>query len=209
MGDLVNNLIEIEEYKNKIKEELVKKGFDNMDDVPFSGYAAKIAELQLNTTPPSGSSPAPTPSADYIYSNGYLTNGTKTNEIINLIPHEIVLDSEGKCAFELTCPDEISVTNYTNYDIIFTVEIPDGYSIKEDGFEIERLDGYETYQYGLKDNPRYKTIVRDNVTYSSFVRVTKDGDLYHDVESDEHDMATDDAMGDGIKYRLTIIKNNI
>ncbi len=201
---LIDNLNAIDNCKKDIKTALENKGVD-MTGVAFAGYAEKINALQLE----SGDSPAPTPSADYIYSNGYLTNGNKTNEIVNLVPYEIELDDEGKCSFELTCPDEISVTNYTNYDIIFTVEIPDGYSIIENGFEIERLDGYETYQFGLKDNPRYKTIVRDNVTYSSFVRVTKDGDWYHDVESDEHDMATDDAMGDGVKYRLTIIKNNI
>lgn len=200
---LIDNLNAINNCKEDIKRALADKGVD-MTDVKFSEYAGKIDAL---TFEPGGDSP--TPSADYIYSNGYLTNGNKTNEIITLVPYEIELDDEGKCSFELTCPDEISVTNYTNYDIIFTVEIPDGYSIIENGFEIERLDGYETYQFGLKDNPRYKTIVRDNVTYSSFVRVTKDGDLYHDVESDEHDMATDDAMGDGVKYRLTIIKNNI
>lgn len=198
-------LEDINTCKVEIKAAIEEKGGEGyLDGTSFSGYAGKIRELQT-----SGDTPTPTPSADYIYSNGYLTNGTETNEIVNLVPYEIELDDEGKCSFELTCPDEISVTNYTNYDIIFTVEIPDGYSIIENGFEIERLDGYETYQFGLKDNPRYKTIVRDNVTYSSFVRVTKDGDWYHDVESDEHDMATDDAMGDGVKYRLTIIKNNI
>jgi hypothetical protein len=201
---LIENLNAIDKCKQDIKTALKNKGVE-MEGVVFAEYAEKIDALQLE----SGDTPTPTPSADYIYSNGYLTNGTETNEIVNLVPYEIELDDEGKCSFELTCPDEISVTNYTNYDIIFTVEIPYGYSIIENGFEIERLDGYETYQFGLKDNPRYKTIVRDNVTYSSFVRVTKDGDWYHDVESDEHDMATDDAMGDGVKYRLTIIKNNI
>ena len=77
---LMDNLIAIENCKNDIKSALINKGVD-MTDVAFSGYAEKINALQLE----SGDTPAPTPSADYIYSNGYLTGG-ETNEIINFVP---------------------------------------------------------------------------------------------------------------------------
>lgn len=203
MGDLVNNLIEIEEYKNKIKEELVKKGFDNMDDVPFSGYAAKIAELQLNTTPPSGSSPAPTPSADYIYSNGYVEGGY-TNEITNLIPYEINVDGERKFEIELVCPAELygredDNGNILYYDIIFTFDVPATYTV--DKFEFYNPIGsgsYVTRPY--KKNPKYTNdgkVYRNGIEYISYVRQT----------SDNLDCYSDDVQGAPLKYRITIIKN--
>jgi hypothetical protein len=109
---LIGNLEKIKGCKDAIKEVLDTKGFKNTDgddidieSVPFSEYAKMIAQLQL---PESGDTPTPTPSAEYIYSNGFLTNGVETNEIINFVPYEIVLDGDGKCEFELTCPDEIS-----------------------------------------------------------------------------------------------------
>lgn len=207
----IKNLDAINTCKEDIKTALINKGVD-MTGVVFPDYAEKINSLQLGSGDTPSEPSTPTPSADYIYSNGYLTGGDKKNEIINLVPYEIVLDSEGKCSFELTCPDEIGVYNYANYDILFTVEIPDGYSIVN-GLEIDRGDGYEPYNsnlnlWGLKNNPRYKTIDRNGVTYSSFVRVTLDGDEYHDIEFEDHDKNTEQALEDGVQFRLIIQKNN-
>ena len=199
-------LEDINTCKVEIKAAIEEKGGEGyLDGTSFSGYAGKIRELQT-----SGDTPTPTPSADYIYSNGYLTNGTETNEIVNLVPYEIELDDEGKCSFELTCPDEIAVYNYVNYDILFTVEIPDGYSIVS--FKTDRGDGYEPYMddnIGLKENPRYKTIDRNGVIYNSFVRITLDRDNYHDIKNEEHDMGTEDYMSKGVLFELTIQKNNL
>ena len=184
----MDNLIAIENCKNDIKSALINKGVD-MTDVAFSGYAEKINAMQLE----SGDSPAPTPSADYIYSNGYVEGG-EPNEIINLIPHEIQLDEKGKCSFELICPIEIAVYNYENFDIIFTVDIPEKYKISENGFEVLGLTDYEPYPYGYKANPRHEKIVRGGVTYNSFVRCVADG-----VDYDSGDVSS------GIlKYRITI-----
>ena len=193
MGDLVNNLIEIEEYKNKIKEELVKKGFDNMDDVPFSGYAAKIAELQLNTTPPSGSSPAPTPSADYIYSNAYLL-GSDPITIVDNIPHGISLDENGKFIIDVICPVEIKGSASKNiYDTIFTIDVPSTYNLS-----VEYYDrGTSThYPQKMKSNPRHDTINRNGVVYKSYVRAVED----------EKDQGSAYISSEPLQYRITILK---
>ena len=80
----IKNLELIYDYKENIKTVLVDKGVD-MGDAVFSDYASKIENyLQLKSddsdTPSEPSTP--TPSADYIYSNGYLTGGDKKNDII-------------------------------------------------------------------------------------------------------------------------------
>ena len=186
---LIDNLNAINDCKSAIKTALENKGVD-MTNVAFSGYAGKIDELQFE----SGDAPStPAPEAvDYIYSNGYV-EGNEPNEIINMIPHEIKL-VDGRCSFELTCPIEIAVYNYENYDIIFTVDIPEKYKISENGFEIMGIQDYEPYPYGYKENPRHKTIVRDGVTYNSFVRCVAD-----DTDYDSGDVAT------GILYyKITI-----
>ena len=188
---LMQYLEDINACKEAIKDAINAKGGDHyMDGVAFSGYAAKIDALQLE----SGDTPStPTPSADYIYSNGYLTSGTETNEIINLIPHEIVLDSEGKCAFELTCPIEIKGKTSKYRDIIFTVEIPENYNII--GFDIKGLTGnYEPYTLGYKENPRYSSIERNGIIYKSFVRNV----------ADEKDYASMDVATDILYYKITI-----
>jgi hypothetical protein len=118
---LIDNLNAINVCKQNIKVALEDKGVD-MSNVKFSEYAEKIVSLQLGSG--DGGSDTPIPSVDYIYSNGYIEGGA-LNEIINLTPYEIVLDNKGKFSIELTCPIEICVSNYENYDIIFTVEIPD------------------------------------------------------------------------------------
>lgn len=186
---LIENLNTIKSCKDAIGKALEDKGVD-MTGVKFSDYAEKINALQLV----SGDTPStPTPSADYIYSNGYVEGG-EPNEIINLIPHEIQLDKNGKCSFELICPIEIAVYNYENFDIIFTVDIPDKYKISENGFEILGIKDYEPYPYGYKVNPRHEKIVRDGITYNSFVRCV----------ADDTDYDSGDVSSDILNYRITI-----
>lgn len=195
---LISNLEAINNCKMAIKEALIRKGGEHyMDDIEFSGYAAKIDELQLE----SGDTPStPTPSADYIYSNAYLTGG-ETNEIINFIPHEINLINN-ECQIRLTCPTEIAVINYNNYDVIFTVDIPEGYEISQSEGETDKgfgvWDGLNKKfkECPYKPNPRYSTIVRDNVTYTSWVRAVADGE----------DMNSEDIATDELDYRITIKK---
>lgn len=194
---LIEKLNEINACKEDIKAALKEKCGDTyMDDVAFSGYADKIRALQLE----SGDTPAPTPSADYIYSNGYLTGG-ETNEIINFIPHEINL-TNNECQIRLTCPTEIAVINYNNYDVIFTVDIPEGYEISQSEGETDKgfgvWDGINKKfkECPYKPNPRYSTIVRDNVTYTSWVRAVADGE----------DMNSEDIATDELDYRITIKK---
>ena len=188
---LIDNLNAINVCKQNIRIALEDKGVD-MSNVTFSEYAEKIVSLKLG----SGDGGSETPSVDCIYSNGYLTNGTEKNEVINLVPYEIELGEDGRFSIELTCPIEICVINYENYDIIFTFEIPDNYQIVENGFEIMGIQGYENYAWGYKENPRYKTIVRNGVTYNSYVRVTIDGEDYN----------SEDVATDVLYYRITIEK---
>lgn len=185
---LMDNLIAIENCKNDIKSALINKGVD-MTDVAFSGYAEKINALQLE----SGDTPAPTPSADYIYSNGYLTGG-ETNEIINFVPYEIVLDAEGKCVFDFTCPVEYPIYDGEHFDIIFTVDVPETYTLTKFEFLDESSDSYINQAY--KENPRYTTVVRNGVTYKSYVRQVEDN---NDYGSDYVAMAP-------LQYRITIEK---
>jgi hypothetical protein len=186
---LIDNLNAINDCKNDIKSALINKGVD-MTDVAFSGYAEKINALQLE----SGDSPAPTPSADYIYSNGYLTSGDVTNEIINFVPYEIVLDGEGKCVFDFTCPVEYPIYDGEHFDIIFTVDVPETYTLTKFEFLDESSDSYINQAY--KENPRYTTVVRNGVTYKSYVRQVEDN---NDYGSDYVAMAP-------LQYRITIEK---
>ena len=185
---LIDNLNAIENCKNDIKSALINKGVD-MTDVAFSGYAEKINALQLE----SGDTPAPTPSADYIYSNGYLTGG-ETNEIINFVPYEIVLDGEGKCVFDFTCPVEYPIYDGEHFDIIFTVDVPETYTLTKFEFLDESSDSYINQAY--KENPRYTTVVRNGVTYKSYVRQVEDN---NDYGSDYVALAP-------LQYRITIEK---
>lgn len=199
---LIEKLNEINACKEDIKAALKEKCGDTyMDDVAFSGYADKIRALQLE----SGDTPAPTPSADYIYSNGYLTDGDERNEIINFIPYAIEMgtslggeykeDNTDKFVIHLTCPIEIQVQNYENCDIIFTVEIPEKYQIS--AFDIKGITGeYEPYTNGYKENPRHENgeVIRDGITYKSYVRSVSDGEDYN----------SEDIATDTLDYRITI-----
>ena len=187
---LMDNLIAIENCKNDIKSALINKGVD-MTDVTFSGYAAKIDELQLE----SGDTPTPTPSADYIYSNGYLVDATETNDIITFIPYEIVLNDEGKFIIELTNPEEIpGYDGGTYFDVVFGVDVPNTYQITKFELYAELLSEYVSQEY--KVNPRHSTVVRDGVIYNSYVRAVSDG----------NNIGSADVQFDPLKYRITIEK---
>ena len=169
---LISNLQEIKDCKDAIKSALIEKGGKNyMDGVSFSGYAAKIKDLQLS----SGDEPStPTPSADYIYSNGFLTNGGTRKDVVNLEAYEIALDNDNTCSFELTCAKEFTIWTGEDYDIVFTVEVPDTYEIIKCVWLNEGANNEEMPQ-DIKPNPRYSTIERNGITYESYVRDVGDG----------------------------------
>lgn len=188
--NLIDNLNVINNCKEEIKNALISKGV-NMNGVSFSDYAGKIDSLQLE----SGDNPSiPTPSSDYIYSNGYPTGGEE-NDIINFTPYEIVLDGDGKFIINLTCPEEIpGYEGGTYYDIVFTVEVPTTYSITNFELYAEALSEYVPQAY--KVNPRHSTIVREGVTYNSYVRSSSDG----------IDIGSADVQYSPLQYRITIEK---
>ena len=196
---LIENLEAIDKCKKDIKSALENKGVD-MTDVTFAGYAEKINALQLE----SGDTPAPTPSADYIYSNGYLTGGDKKNDIINFVPYEIVLDDNSQFIIELTCPTELfglinDLGEYVYPDVIFTFDIPTSYSIVSfEGYDpINNGGQYVSRPYKL--NPRFNEgrVYRNDVEYISYVRKTSDGEDYYSA----------DVQASHLKYRITIEKN--
>ena len=186
---LIDNLNAINVCKEDIRTALENKGVD-MTDVAFSGYAEKINALQLE----SGDTPAPTPSADYIYSNGYLTDGTEVNEVVNFLPYEITVDDSGICELFLTCGVEIPVYTGENYDIVFTVDVPTTYEII--GFAyLDELNNDKPVDQPYKANPRYTTIVRNEVTYNSYIK-----------EVPDTDMGSEELAIAPVKYKITIQK---
>lgn len=196
---LIDKLNAIDDCKIAIKNALSDKGID-MTDVAFSGYAEKIASLQLESGDSDGGSsepsiPEPTPSADYIYSNGYLTNGTETNDVVTFMPYEIVLDGNGDFILDLTCPEEIpSYEGGSYYDIILTIDIPTTYQISK--FEYYDQGTTTYYERELKANPRHSTIIRNGIVYNSFVRKMEDN----------KDIASDFIAYEPLQYRITINK---
>ena len=189
---LVNNLNAIKDCKEDIKTALINKGVD-MTDVKFSEYAEKINSLQLESgdTP----TPSPTPSVDYIYSNGYVEGGDETKDIISFEPYEITLDSEGKFVIELICPEEIpSYEGGTYFDIIFTVDVPNTYTITNFEYYDEGTTNY--YEHEFKANPRHSTVNRNGVTYNSFVRSV----------FDNKDIASEGLKYEPYRYKITIEK---
>lgn len=189
--ELIDNLNAINGCKEAIKVALENKGVI-MDNVKFEDYAGKIDELQLE----SGDEPSvPTPSADYIYSNGYLSGGSETNDIITFTPYEIVLNDEGKFVIDLTCPEEIpSYEGGSYYDIIFTVDIPETYRLTNFEFLEESSSSYINQPY--KENPRHSTIIRNGVTYNSYVRLVEDN----------KDYGSEYLAYEPLQYRITIEK---
>ena len=186
---LIDNLNAINDCKEAIKEALVRKNVD-MDGVIFSEYAEKIDALQLE----SGDTPStPTPSADYIYSNGYVEGGTP--DIMTYVPYEITVDADNKFIIELFAPVELyGWESVSCPDIVFGVDVP----IKYEMLDIEVWDSFSNsyVAQGFKPNIRHNTVVRDGVTYNSYLRNT---DGYYE---------SGDVMGDpeaaSYKYKITI-----
>jgi hypothetical protein len=174
-----------------------------MDNVKFEDYAGKIDSLKLESGD-EPSVPTPTPSADYIYSNGYITGSSVKNDIINFVPYEIVLDDNSQFTIELTSPTELfglinDLGEYVYPDIIFTFDIPTSYSIVS-------FEGYDPINNGgqyvprpTKLNPRFNEgkVYRNDVEYISYVRKTSDGEDYYSA----------DVQASHLKYRITIKKN--
>jgi hypothetical protein len=188
--NLIDNLNAIENCKNDIKNALINKGVD-MTGVAFSGYAGKIDELQLS----SGDEPStPTPSAEYIYSNGFITGGQR-KDIANLESYQINLDSDNTCEFRLTCAKEYIIYTGEDYDIVFTVEVPNTYEIIKCVWLDESSNDKEMTQ-DLKANPRYTEIERNGIIYNSFIRVVDGGDMMNESGVNQAD----------VKYIITIKK---
>lgn len=186
---LIDNLNAINNCKAAIKTALESKGVV-MTDVKFEDYGGKIDALQLE----SGDTPS-TPSADYIYSNGYLTSGTETNDVISFNSYEIVLNDEGNFIIELTCPEEIpSYEGSSYYDIIFTIDVPTTYQISKFEYFDQGTSLY--YDRELKENPRHSTIIRNGVNYNSYVRKM----------ADNLDFASEYLAYEPLQYRITINK---
>ena len=185
---LIDNLNAIDNCKKDIKTALEKKGVD-MTGVAFAGYAEKINALQLE----SGDTPTPTPSAEYIYSNGYLI-GSDPITIVDNIPHEIAFDENGKFIIEVICPVEIKGSSSKNiYDTIFTIDVPTSYNLS-----VEYYDQGTTTYYAqeMKSNPRHDTIIRSGVVYKSYVRAVED----------EKDQGSAYISSLPLQYKITIVK---
>lgn len=189
---LMQYLEDINTYKEAIKNAINEKGGEHyMDNVSFSGYAEKIKALQFE----SGDTPStPTPSADYIYSNGYIEGGTQ--DIMIYTPYEITeLNEENKFIIELFAPVELyGWESVSCPDVVFGVDVPTKYEM----IDIEVWDSFSNNYntQGFKPNIRHTTVVRDGVTYNSYLRNT---DGYYE---------SGDVMGDpdapSYKYRITI-----
>ena len=189
---LIDKLNAINDCKNAINAALNSKGVD-MSGVAFSGYAGIIeSQLQLK----SGDDPSiPTPSADYIYSNGYLTDGNQTNDIITFTPYEIALNDEGNFIINLTCPEEIpSYEGSSYYDVILTIDIPTSYQISKFEYFDQGTSLY--YDRELKANPRHTTIIRNGIEYNSYVRKM----------TDNLDYGSEYIAYEPLQYRITINK---
>lgn len=190
---LISNLEAINNCKEAIKKALIRKGGEHyMDDIEFSGYAAKIDELQLE----SGDTPStPTPEAvDYIYSNGYVVGGDPI-EIVDNIPHKIILNDNGQFIINIICPKEIKGSASKNiYDIILTIDVPTSYEITK--FEYYDQGTTQYYDYNVIPNPRHSVIYRNGIEYNSYVRQT----------SDDKYQGSSDISSDALQYRITIQK---
>jgi hypothetical protein len=188
----MDNLIAIENCKNDIKAALIEKGGDTyMDDVDFYGYADKIRGLQLE----SGDTPAPTPSADYIYSNGYVDGGTP--DIMTYVPYKIELDDNNVFVIELLSPVELLGWADVCPDIIFGVDVPTKYEMVDLKVYDPVVNGGSFVPHGFKNNIRYSTITRDGVVYNSYLR---NANGYYESS----DVKGDPSLETPYKYEITI-----
>jgi hypothetical protein len=196
----IKNLDAIDNCKQDIKTALKNKGVE-MEGVVFAEYAEKIDALQLE----SGDTPTPTPSADYIYSNGYMENedGTPctTPDITTYVKYELPeLNSGESYELELFGPMEFqgyakgdgdSLFDYP--DIVFGVDIPQNYTV-----DIKIWNGSKYEDFGVKEKYYHKDIIRDGVKYNSFVKGQNSGYFFDD------NTVTDPSVKN--KYKIIITK---
>lgn len=200
MATLIENLKAIKNCKDDIKKALIEKSGDKtyMEGYDFSKYADRIRDLKVSSgdSGESDEPSVPTPSVDYIYSNGYVEGGDETKDIISFEPYEITLDSDGKFVIELICPEEIpSYEGGTYFDIIFAVDVPNTYTITNFEYYDEGTSNY--YEHEFKENPRHSTVNRNGVIYNSFVRKV----------FDNKDIASEGLKYEPYRYKITIEKN--
>lgn len=190
---LIENLTTINNCKKSIKTALKNKGVD-MTGVTFDKYASKIDELKLE------SGNVPTQTVDYIYSNGYVEGGTQ--DIMTYISYEIktsddggkfILDDNGNYTIELFSPIEFVGWMDLCPDIILGVDVPTKYELVD--IEVYDIQKKDFVPHGYRDNIRHSTVVRDGITYNSYIRGK--GEYYEnsDVKGDP---------GSNYKYRITI-----
>ena len=171
---LIDNLNTIKNCKENIKSALINKGVD-MTDVAFSDYASKINALHLESG--DGESSTPVQTVDYIYTNGYLLNGEKS-DIITFTPYKMDDFKKGEqYIIDIICPDEIP--GYIDgdnklRDVIFTVDVPTTYNKPILEYYEEGTQDY--YLRNFKTNPRHSIVIRDGVEYNSYVRDLGDND---------------------------------
>lgn len=182
---LMQYLEDINGCKENIREQLIAKGLTSIENAKFTEFADKIESWVIAQ---------PEQSADYIYSNGFLTGGTR-KDIANLEAYKIELDSDNTCEFRITCAREFTIWTGEHYDIVFTVEVPESYTITKCVW-LNEANNDEEMRQDLKPNPRYANITRNGVTYNSFVRVVEGDDMMNDVGLNTTD----------VKYIITIQK---
>lgn len=187
---LIDNLNAIDKCKQDIKTALENKGVD-MTDVTFAGYAEKIDALQLE----SGDTPAPTPSIDCIYSNGYIDGGTP--DIMTYVPYEIELDDNNVFVIELLSPVELMGWDGVCPDIVFGVDVPTKYEMVDLKVYDPVVNGGSFVPHGFKNNIRYSTITRDGVVYNSYLR---NANGYYESS----DVKGDPSLETPYKYEITI-----
>ena len=190
MATLIDNLNKINACKTAINGALCEVvGEETMKYVAFEGYADIIKGLQLpsddSDTPSEPSTP--TPSDDYIYSNGYIEGGNPT-DIATYVPYKIKdfnVDIESGLPFiELVSPTELMGWNGETPDLVFGIDIPTNYKLVSLEIFDPTSDSYVSH--GFKDNIRYlnSTVIRDGVTYKSYLRNTDEyyesGDVHMD-----------------------------
>ena len=197
---LIDNLNAIDNCKKDIKTALENKGVD-MTGVAFAGYAEKINALQLE----SGDTPTPTPSADYIYSNGYMENedGTPctTPDITTYVKYELPEFNDGE-TYELELFGPLEFQGYAKGDgdslfdypdIVFGVDVPQNYTV-----DIKIWNGSKYVDCGVKEKYNHKDIIRDGVKYNSFVKGQNSGYFF-----DENTVVDPSVKN---KYKIIITK---
>lgn len=197
---LIDNLNAIDNCKKDIKTALENKGVD-MTGVAFAGYAEKINALQLE----SGDTPTPTPSADYIYSNGYMENedGTPctTPDITTYVKYELPEFNDGE-TYELELFGPLEFQGYAKGDgdslfdypdIVFGVDVPQNYTV-----DIKIWNGSKYVDCGVKEKYYHKDIIRDGVKYNSFVKGQNSGYFF-----DENTVVDPSVKN---KYKIIITK---